>query len=138
MHSKSDCRLLWRVVADMFIVFMAAGTKGGEVEGRRRTRSPTSEFSKDPSLYGGQTDGNSGTRASPSTHPTTPQIPEHAHTHTSMPSHHISKKKLFFHQLLQSHEVAAFSATICPQSAHAACATLNEVIPNNSTASFLI
>lgn len=33
MHSKSDCRLLWRVVADMFIVVMAAGAKGGEVEG---------------------------------------------------------------------------------------------------------
>lgn len=113
----------------MFIVFMAVGAKGGEVEGRRRTRSPTSEFSKDPSLYGGQTDGNSGIRATPSTHPTTPQVPKHTqiyiYTHTSMPSHHISIKKLFFHQLLQSHEVAAFSATICPQSAHAACVTLN-------------
>lgn len=28
MHSKSDCRLLWRVAADMFIVVMAVGAEG--------------------------------------------------------------------------------------------------------------
>lgn len=28
MHSKSDCRLLWRVAADMFIVIMAVGSWG--------------------------------------------------------------------------------------------------------------
>lgn len=33
MHSKSDCRLLWRVAADMFIVVMAVGAEGGEAEG---------------------------------------------------------------------------------------------------------
>lgn len=64
MHSKSDCRLLWRVAADMFIVDMEVGAKGGEVEGSGGT-----EFSKAPSIYGGQTDGNSGIRATPSTHP---------------------------------------------------------------------
>ena len=33
MHSKSDCRLLWRVAADMFIVVMAEGAEGVMGEG---------------------------------------------------------------------------------------------------------
>lgn len=65
--------------------------------------------------------------------PKSPNTHKYIYTNTSMPSHHISMKKPFFHQLLQSHEVATFSATICPQSAHAACVTSNEVIPNNSS-----
>lgn len=58
MHSKSDCRLLRRVGADMFIVIMVAGGGGDGC-------SPTLGVSKAPSVYGGQTDGNSGKRESP-------------------------------------------------------------------------
>lgn len=99
MHSKSDCRLLRRVVADMFIVFTAAGAKGGEVEGRRRTRFSTPEFSQDSSLYGGQTDGNAGIRATASTNPTTSQVPKHTqtyiHAHINAKSPYICKEAIF-------------------------------------------
>ena len=97
---------------------------------------PNIRVSKAPSLYGGQTDGNSGMQATLSTHPpnqpTNPLKSPNTHTHTHTHTHkhtftHInansptSIRKLFFFQLLQSHATASFTATICPQSAHARC-----------------
>ena len=92
MHSKSDCRLLWRVAADMFIVAMAVGAEVvGVREGGRGESLPDIRVSKAPGLYGGQTDGNSGRQETPSTHQTTPQIPKHTfiqyiQIHTNAPN----------------------------------------------------
>lgn len=98
MHSKSDCRLLWRVAADMFIVVMAVGAEGGEAEGggslpNIRVGFFLLLFTKAPSLYGGQTDGNSRMRATHSTHPTPHQIPQHTHINANSPN--IYKEAIF-------------------------------------------
>lgn len=93
MHSKSDCRLLWRVAADMFIVVMAVRAEGGEAEGGGSLPGIRVFFSKAPSLYGGQTDGNSGMRATHSTHPTPRQIPQHTHINANSPN--IYKEAIF-------------------------------------------
>lgn len=75
MHSKSDCRLLWRVADDMFIVVMAWGGGWGGCRIRECGEEgllPNIRVSKALALYRGQTDGNSGMQGTPSTHPTTP------------------------------------------------------------------
>lgn len=121
MHSKSDCRLLWRVAADMFIVVMAVGADGGA------GRSPTLEFLKLPVYMEVKQMGTLGCEI-----PRQPpqQIPVHTQvniqTHKSVPSHPKSIRQLFFLQLSQSHSTASFTATICPQSAHAHCETFSE------------
>lgn len=97
MHSKSDCRLLWRVAADMFIVVMAVGAEGGEAEGGGSLPNIRVVFlllfTKAPSLYGGQTDGNSRMRATHATHPTPHQIPQHTHINANSPN--IYKEAIF-------------------------------------------
>lgn len=145
MHSKSDCRLLWRVAADMFIVVMALGAEGegGGGVGAGGGRSPTSEFLKLPVYMEVKQMGTLGCGGPLSTHLTTPSNPQththiNLHSHTSMPAHPTSIRQLFFLQLLQSHATASFTATICPQSAHAPCGTFKDVILNISILIFLI
>lgn len=85
MRSKSDCRLLWRVAADMFIVAVAVGAEGesGGGGGGGGASSPTSEFLKLPVYMEVKQMGILG-RGCPSTHPTTPPqiLKQHTHKHT--------------------------------------------------------
>lgn len=59
--------------------------------------------------------------------PPNPQTRTHAQTHTTHPS---SLRQLFFLELLQSHAVASFTATICPRAAHTPCETFKVVTLN--------
>lgn len=101
MHSKSDCRLLWRVAADMFIVVMAVGAEGGEAEGGGSLPNIRVGFfccflRKLPVYMEVK---QMGTLGCVRPIPPTQRPAKSPNTHTSMPTHPTSIRKLFFLQL---------------------------------------
>ena len=85
MHSKSDCRLLWRVAADMFIVAVAVGAEVVGVcvcvcgVGVGGGRSLTSQFLKLPVYMEVK---QMETLGCGQLHPPTKQPPKSPNTHT--------------------------------------------------------